>query len=738
MRLALVLALLWSAPSPLLSGAQDSNQQPAGDPNADSFQIVSVSPSVGTPLQGNHAEFRARVRYTLDSMDQAILLVFAERFRNTPEGCNAPAGHQSEGSSATLVKKGTGEMEVTLTWYGSAGPRSIVPEGASFVGLGMSLLAEKDGGPVPPGRILGISSFCYSVSPAPQDTNQSLPAIPESHVVDLDLATAIVNALPEFQEAVTRAPDNPVSRYNLGVVHLLRAELEQARQQFMKAIELRPDYVRARLSLAHLQVNRREYDAGLKTAEAVLAVDQGNVEAGLLELEALMSQKRFGDSRVLLDAMLKANPNSPDVLFQLGAVNLAENRFKEAEDAFRRSYQLNLDPTNLQGLMGIIDTKMAQNRTEEAFKILQAESDKAPNRVDLLIAIGDTAVRAGKFDFAIEAYIKAIVQAKTESEKGDIYLKLSETYRRKGDLDNAIVSLEDARKMLPRDYWVLSALGVALEQAGRKAEARRVYETTLELYPNDAAALKGLALLMAETGGDLDDALAKARRAQQLLPSLVEISDTLGWIYLKKNRTDDAIQIFRDVVTKEPDHSTYHFHLGMAYAQKGDTTNALDQLREALNNHPSNEEKDKIQPMIARMGSSVAAAPGTNLPPAGKSNADPSQLPTRSVPPPAASSTRGPAPPTLSATAEDFYRDAVRQRSRIDYAGAIQSLDRALELRPGWLLAITARADNQYRAKRYDEAIAGYDRAIQLDPKRAASYDSRGLVYSNSGRHGPV
>jgi tetratricopeptide (TPR) repeat protein len=109
--------------------------------------------------------------------------------------------------------------------------------------------------------------------------------------------------------------------------------------------------------------------------------------------------------------------------------------------------------------------------------------------------------------------------------------------------------------------------------------------------------------------------------------------------------------------------------------------------------------------------------------------------PPGSAPSPAGSSASAAASPTPSATAEDFYRDAVRQHNSKDYAGAIQSLDRALELRPGWLPAITTRADNQYHAKRYDEAIAGFDRAIQLDPKRAASYDGRGLVYSNSGRH---
>ena len=112
-----------------------------------------------------------------------------------------------------------------------------------------------------------------------------------------------------------------------------------------------------------------------------------------------------------------------------------------------------------------------------------------------------------------------------------------------------------------------------------------------------------------------------------------------------------------------------------------------------------------------------------------------SLAPRASAPPPAVSSVRAPTPAAPPATAEDLYRDAVRQRAAKDYAAAIRSLDRALELRPDWVLAIVARADDNLQAKHYDEAIAGFDRAIQLDPQRAASYDSRGLVYSDSGRH---
>ena len=411
----------------------------------------------------------------------------------------------------------------------------------------------------------------------------------------------IAKALAELQAVVTQAPDNPVAHYNLGRAHAARSEWEQARQQFVKAIELRPDYIMARLALAQLQVAHHDFDAALKTAEDVLKYDRGNINARLIQSAALMGERKFGDSRGMLDAMLKTNPGSPDVLFQLGVVNLAENRFKEAEDAFRRAYQLN--PANSRGLMGIVETNMAQNKTEAALALLQAEADKAPNRADFLQALGNTAVRAGKYELAINTFQKLLAAtAKGSIAQGDAYLRLGETYRRKADLGNAIQALQKARETLPDNTVVLSTLAMVLDSASRRAEAKQVYEATLKLDPNNGVALNNLAFLMAESGGDLDDALTKAVRAKQLLPGMPEISDTLGWIYLKKNLSDNAIEIFKDLVGKQPNQSTFHYHLAMALQQKGDRSRALEQLKEALKYNPPKEEKDKIQQMIGRLG----------------------------------------------------------------------------------------------------------------------------------------
>ena len=185
---------------------------------------------------------------------------------------------------------------------------------------------------------------------------------------------------------------------------------------------------------------------------------------------------------------------------------------------------------------------------------------------------------------------------------GDVYLRIGETYRRKGDLGNAAGALQKAREILPDNTVVLTTLALTLDTAGRKQEARMVYEQTIKLEPGNGVALNNLAFLMAESGGDLDQALTLAQRAKQILPSLYEVSDTLGWIYLKKNLSDNAIEIFRDLVAKQPNHSTYRYHLGMALSQKGDKPKALKELQDALKSNPPKDEKDKIEQLISKLG----------------------------------------------------------------------------------------------------------------------------------------
>ena len=94
-----------------------------------------------------------------------------------------------------------------------------------------------------------------------------------------------------------------------------------------------------------------------------------------------------------------------------------------------------------------------------------------------------------------------------------------------------------------------------------------------------------------------------AQRARQLLTTpMPEVSDTLGWIYLKKNLPDNALEIFRDLVAKQPHIATYRLHLGMALAMKGDKVRALQELKKALEDSANEQEKKDIKERIAKLG----------------------------------------------------------------------------------------------------------------------------------------
>ena len=110
--------------------------------------------------------------------------------------------------------------------------------------------------------------------------------------------------------------------------------------------------------------------------------------------------------------------------------------------------------------------------------------------------------------------------------------------------------------------------------------------------------LNNLAYLLAETGGNLDDALSKAQRARELQPDLDSALDTMGWIYLKENNVGTAVRILGGLVEKHNDHATYHYHLAVALSRKNDRPQAIRELREALRFNPENDEKNKIRQLL--------------------------------------------------------------------------------------------------------------------------------------------
>ena len=70
-------------------------------------------------------------------------------------------------------------------------------------------------------------------------------------------------------------------------------------------------------------------------------------------------------------------------------------------------------------------------------------------------------------DDAIATFTRLIPDAPNDSVKGDLYSRLGEAYRLKGDFPRAINAMEQAAALLPDNAAVFTKLGAHLRCAGQ-------------------------------------------------------------------------------------------------------------------------------------------------------------------------------------------------------------------------------------------------------------------------------
>jgi tetratricopeptide (TPR) repeat protein len=231
--------------------------------------------------------------------------------------------------------------------------------------------------------------------------------------------------------------------------------------------------------------------------------------------------------------------------------------------------------------------------------MLRDELAKNPDRVEYLVALANISVNAKDYPTAIAEY-KVVLDKSPRSS--DVWLRLGETYRRSGDLNNATSSFKKAQELAPNNVVPHLQLALLYDTTGKKTDARPVYEQILRIQPDNAVALNNLAFMLADNDTDLDQALTMAQRAKQQRPNDANVSDTLGWIYIKKNLPDSAISIFRELVKSEPERAMYRYHFAMALYQKGDRESAKRECEAALKAKPGKEEEAKIRDLMAKLG----------------------------------------------------------------------------------------------------------------------------------------
>ncbi|MFP3928988.1 MAG: tetratricopeptide repeat protein, partial [Desulfobacteraceae bacterium] len=311
-----------------------------------------------------------------------------------------------------------------------------------------------------------------------------------------------------------------------------------------------------------------------------------------------------------------------------GALKILERDPEGAEEAFRKVIDMRPDYAPAYLRLGLLCSMTG--RGEEALEHLEKALGLDPSQTTALGIMVADAIRKKEYERALEIveghrgkvgenprvegfldYTAArVFVAKGEREKAEELLKssiaknpnmaaaypmLSAIYASEGRLDEAKVQYEALLEKKPAYLPGYMALGSILEHEGKGEEAEAYYRKALEKKEDFAPAANNLAWRIAESGGNIDEALKFAQIAKRNAPESPGVMDTLGWIYYLKERYPSAISELEDALQLAPEHPVILYHAGMAYYKDGQKEKARERLEKALEIDPDFEGAEEAR-----------------------------------------------------------------------------------------------------------------------------------------------
>ncbi len=140
-------------------------------------------------------------------------------------------------------------------------------------------------------------------------------------------------------------------------------------------------------------------------------------------------------------------------------------------------------------------------------------------------------------------------------------------------------------------HWVLYyTRGISNERAGDWDAAEADFREALVLRPDQPVVLNYLGYSLVEKGKNLDEALDMIQRAVKGQPDDGYITDSLGWVYYRLGRYQDAVAPMERAVELEPVDPVVNDHLGDVLWMVGRKREADFQWRRALSFGPGDSE----------------------------------------------------------------------------------------------------------------------------------------------------
>ncbi|HTR80392.1 MAG TPA: tetratricopeptide repeat protein [Bacteroidota bacterium] len=397
-----------------------------------------------------------------------------------------------------------------------------------------------------------------------------------------------LQALDMYDKILQRNGPNWEVLFKVAELNSSLRHYDKAAAAFEQMVKIDPSNVSLKQNLGEMYVRSEQYDKALALFNGLLEADSNSVEIRGALAELYLQQNKWDDARAQFENILKTDSLSADVRFRIAMAYLAQSEkdstlllnVKDQFQEFLKDYPDDWRPMFYLGRLAIVD-----KNDSLAFQYFDKVTKVAGWNAEAWWYLGSILFDKKDYDQAIAVLEKAHQMVPND---GGINFLLGYGYTRVDRNVDAIVPLERAIEINPKDINALSTLASTYDALKRYKESDKTFEAALGVDSVNAMVLNNYAYSLAERGVQLDRALAMSKQSLQGDSSNAAYLDTFGWIYYKLGNFTEAERYVKKAIDAGEASAVVYEHLGDIYSRLSQDEKAKEYWTKALERDSKN------------------------------------------------------------------------------------------------------------------------------------------------------
>ena len=439
-------------------------------------------------------------------------------------------------------------------------------------------------------------------------------------------------AIEQYEQIIKIEPDSVDDHLLLGRLYKVNNDLQKAESEFKTALKLQPDSEEAVTTLALLYTEegdstraaqvlsavpdasrsaklysvlgytyeqQKEYKKAIDAYRKAIALDRDNLDAIRGLAENLMND---GQSEAALEqykVIADANPEDAQTYVRIAEIYRRGGKFDLALENLKKAQSM--VPDSIDVPYNLARVYQAQGRYDDAAQILQDLLKKTEkpdnnytqaeknNRSVFLELLGSVYRDNNNSQLAIETFRKMLTLGDENAERG--YQQIIDTYREARQWQQATDTAKEAVQKLPNDRGLKMVYASQLADMGQAEAGLQQVKALLKGKPEDREVYITLAQMYSrlKRWPDAQESLDKAEQVSSKPEDKQYVYFLRGSMYERQKKYDQAEEMFRKVLSTDPDNATALNYLGYMLADRGvKLEEALNYIKKAVNLDPAN------------------------------------------------------------------------------------------------------------------------------------------------------